>query len=330
MTAKNDPSLKTQGTLDDNDIGDVSLPTRRSAPDLGGRRPRGGRVRRRRARARRGEGLSNRTGRTDSDPSDGVGRGRSGITDSDPSDGVSCGRGRRGGRRTCTDQDSGRGSDPRTTLLVGAIAPLSDSPSHRLVTPPRQPAEDHGKFPALARLLAPVSVDDFPRALLGAALALRVPGHRPRAHRAPVTLAEIDAVLTGRPPPPDHQLVDAARTVEVDEYARDDDSIDPVRAVKRFAASATIVLNRLDEQARASAGSWPGSDRTRIHVQTNMYLTPRTAQGFPIHYDNHDVIIVRCEGRKALAALRSPQGAPRCAASASNGGDEARREPTSS
>ncbi|MFO0608939.1 MAG: cupin domain-containing protein [Polyangiales bacterium] len=169
----------------------------------------------------------------------------------------------------------------------------------------------HGKFPALARLLAPVSVDDF-LAHYWEQRYLRVPATDRGPTEAPVTLAEIDAVLTGRPHHhPDLQLVDAARTVEVDEYARDDDSIDPVRAVKRFAAGATIVLNRLDEQApRVRELLARLETELGIHVQANMYLTPRTAQGFPIHYDNHDVIIVQCEGRKRWRLFESPKVLP--------------------
>lgn len=169
----------------------------------------------------------------------------------------------------------------------------------------------HGKFPALARLLAPVSVDDF-LAHYWEQRYLRVPATDRGATEAPVTLAEVDAVLTGRPHHhPDVQLVDAARTVEVDEYARDDDSIDPVRAVKRFAAGATIVLNRLDEQApRVRELLARLETELGIHVQANMYLTPRAAQGFPIHYDNHDVIIVQCEGRKRWRLYESPKVLP--------------------
>lgn len=169
----------------------------------------------------------------------------------------------------------------------------------------------HGKFPALARLLAPVSVDDFLTRHWERA-HLRVPASLRGAVEPLVTLAEIDAVLTGRPHHhPDLQLVDAARTVEVDEYAREDDTIDPVRAIKRFAAGATIVLNRLDEQApRVRDLLATLESELGIHVQANLYLTPRRAQGFPIHYDNHDVIIVQCEGRKRWRLYESPQALP--------------------
>lgn len=62
------------------------------------------------------EACQRRTGRTDSDPSDGVNHGRTGLTDADSGDAAQCGRGgRRGGggrrRRSCTDRDSGPGAD---------------------------------------------------------------------------------------------------------------------------------------------------------------------------------------------------------------------------
>lgn len=60
------------------------------------------------------EACRRRTGRTDSDPSDGVGRGHTGLTDSDSGDEAGCGRGRRVFRRRrsgCTDSDAGPGAD---------------------------------------------------------------------------------------------------------------------------------------------------------------------------------------------------------------------------
>lgn len=67
------------------------------------------------------EACRRRTGRTDSDPSDGVGRGHTGLTDSDSGDESNCGRGGGGGggrvryraprRARCTDSDGGRNAD---------------------------------------------------------------------------------------------------------------------------------------------------------------------------------------------------------------------------
>lgn len=54
-----------------------------------------------------------RTGVTDQDPGDGVGRGHTGLTDADSGDEARCGRGARRtrSRSGCTDSDSGPGQD---------------------------------------------------------------------------------------------------------------------------------------------------------------------------------------------------------------------------
>lgn len=64
------------------------------------------------------EACRRRTGRTDSDPSDGVGRGHTRLTDADSGDEAGCGRGRRyvppprfRRRSGCTDSDRGPGQD---------------------------------------------------------------------------------------------------------------------------------------------------------------------------------------------------------------------------
>lgn len=168
-------------------------------------------------------------------------------------------------------------------------------------------------FPTLARLIAPVPVSQF-LAQHWESAYLRVPARDrgPDAREVPITLAELDAVLMDRPHMHPHvQLVDAARAVAVEEYTHDDDVVDPVRAVKRFSAGATMIVNRIDEWAprvRELCGAL--ESELGIHVQANLYLTPGRAQGFPIHYDHHDVIIVQCEGRKAWRLYDAPRPLP--------------------
>lgn len=171
----------------------------------------------------------------------------------------------------------------------------------------------HANFPRLARLLAPVTPEDFSTRYWERE-HLRVPRADRGAEGAasPLTLAEVDAILTSRPHyHPNVALTDAVRQVAVEEYADDTDVIDPIRAFKRFATGATFIINRIDEFAprvRELCSSMEAE--LGIHVQANMYLTPPKAQGFPIHYDNHDVIIVQCEGAKRWRLYESPKPLP--------------------
>lgn len=105
-------------TLTDDDIVEVERPNRRSALAAIGASVAavfGATV----LAPSEAEACRRRTGRTDSDPSDGVGRGHTGLTDSDSGDEAQCGRGNRyvaprvrSRRRSgCTDSDSGPGAD---------------------------------------------------------------------------------------------------------------------------------------------------------------------------------------------------------------------------
>ena len=76
MTSKLDPSLKNQGTLDDNDIEEVAQPTRRSALATVGAVLTGAVFGAAVLTPGEAEACNRRTGRTDSDPNDGAGRGR--------------------------------------------------------------------------------------------------------------------------------------------------------------------------------------------------------------------------------------------------------------
>lgn len=103
-------------TLNDDDIVEVERPSRRSALAAIGASVAaifGATV----LLPGEAEACRRRTGRTDSDPSDGVGRGHTRMTDSDSGDEAGCGRGRRyvaprvRRRRGCTDSDRGPGQD---------------------------------------------------------------------------------------------------------------------------------------------------------------------------------------------------------------------------
>lgn len=164
------------------------------------------------------------------------------------------------------------------------------------------------RFPTLARLVAPTPLSTF----LQDHWEQRALHARDRGAPPLVTVADIDAALSARPHHhPDVALADAARAVEPEEYVDAQGVVDPVRLVKRFSAGATVIMNRLDESVpRVRALCSALESELGILVQANLYLTPRGAQGFPVHYDSHDVIVLQCEGRKHWRLYDAPAPLP--------------------
>ena len=127
-----------------------------------------------------------------------------------------------------------------------------------------------------------------------------------RARFSPLLSIEaIDRYLaTGSPCHPDVFLVDAARQLKPDDYAFPDSGpdsgrIDLPRAYQLFSSGATISLGQLHERLPALAALCRAAEHTfSSHFQTNIYLSPRNAQGFKTHYDSHDVFVLQVAGSK--------------------------------
>lgn len=167
---------------------------------------------------------------------------------------------------------------------------------------------DEMSFPALATLLAPFDVRAFVDTYWE-----RAPLHvsRPGSPLL-LTLSELDAIVTtGLHRHPDFTLADASRPVDADDYSSSEGFIDTPKAIKRFGEGASIVLNRLDEWSpRVRELCVRLEAELGFGAQANLYLTPGGAQGFPVHYDSHDVIILQCEGRKRWRLYDMPVGLP--------------------
>ncbi|HEY8313070.1 MAG TPA: cupin domain-containing protein [Candidatus Baltobacteraceae bacterium] len=75
--------------------------------------------------------------------------------------------------------------------------------------------------------------------------------------------------------------------------------IDPDRVSALFAHGCSIVLDRVQTYS-------PGVNRLcrglesffRHRVSANLYLTPADSQGFAVHYDTHDTLLLQIEGSK--------------------------------
>lgn len=76
--------------------------------------------------------------------------------------------------------------------------------------------------------------------------------------------------------------------------------IDPIKFVKAFAEGSTLVMSGLQEKIYSLRKFSNTLESIFGHkFQTNIYLTPKNSQGFPPHYDTHDVFVMQIEGEKS-------------------------------
>lgn len=119
-------------------------------------------------------------------------------------------------------------------------------------------------------------------------------------HARWLTRAELEAVIAHRPlGKKDVDLVSRAREISKHLYTTEDDRIDPAGVFDQFARGATIVSTYLHEHVPALAGLCAELAQVfSARVQTNVYFTPPNAQGFDVHFDTHDVLVLQIEGVK--------------------------------
>jgi ribosomal protein L16 Arg81 hydroxylase len=133
---------------------------------------------------------------------------------------------------------------------------------------------------------------------------LLIQGRDPDKFTSMLSIAAIDRYLaTSTPHYPDVFVVDAARELKPEEYstATADGAarIDLPRAYQLFDSGSTISLSHLHEQVPELAALCRAVEHAfSAHFQTNIYLSPRNAQGFKTHYDSHDVFVLQVAGSK--------------------------------
>lgn len=142
----------------------------------------------------------------------------------------------------------------------------------------------------------------------------QAPFHAPCAGRdfsSLISTQRIDALIS-------HQVfgedqLSMARSdprIEPDAYLTEAGLADPGLVARRYQEGATLILPQLHRREQALAGLCRALEAELGHpVQTNIYLTPPTAQGFQTHYDTHDVFILQVEGAKRWRLYDAPAGA---------------------
>jgi ribosomal protein L16 Arg81 hydroxylase len=160
-------------------------------------------------------------------------------------------------------------------------------------------------------LFSPVSFSKFLREHLEKK-PLLVRGRTKDRFNGVLSLAGIDEMLTaGYLRYPQVKLVRGGQDIPTESFVMGDDVIDTDALFAEHAKGATIIINALHRHWRpVSYFCRELEQMLSVPVQANVYLTPRFSQGFDVHYDTHDVIVLQIAGEKNWRLYDSPQLLP--------------------
>jgi hypothetical protein len=138
---------------------------------------------------------------------------------------------------------------------------------------------------------------------------LLIEGRDPAKFSALLSVEAIDRYLAASSPShPEVFLVDAARELKPADYSFPESGrVDLPRAYQLFQSGATISLRQLHERMAPLAALCRAMEHVfSSHFQTNIYLSPRNAQGFKTHFDSHDVFVLQVSGSKHWSLYDTP------------------------
>jgi len=104
--------------------------------------------------------------------------------------------------------------------------------------------------------------------------------------------------------------------IERDEYVGEDGRISRAVVAEEYLRGSTIILPQFHDSTFNLGEFCRALEEVfTCHVQTNIYLTPQSIdgvgnQGFPPHYDNHDVFVMQVSGAKAWRIYGTPVTTP--------------------
>lgn len=112
-------------------------------------------------------------------------------------------------------------------------------------------------------------------------------------------------------------LTNRRSRISRDSYVDARGKVSSVAVAEHYMRGATIILPHLhDSMSNLSEFCRSLEEVFSCHVQTNIYLTPEAGadggsnQGFPPHYDNHDVFVMQISGAKAWRFYGAPVEIP--------------------
>src|SRR5260370_27530972 len=151
-------------------------------------------------------------------------------------------------------------------------------------------------------LLAPLSSDEFLRRYWGQRL-VQVPG-RPDKSSHLFPCPRLNRILEyHRLKPGRLRLFRDTKEVPAADYVDTRDGREPRLKASEMtgllADGATLIVDEMDDLDPAVRELSEGLERLfRIRIQFNMYAGWRTNNGFDLHFDDHDTMILQVSGRK--------------------------------
>ncbi|GEL20894.1 cupin domain-containing protein [Pseudonocardia asaccharolytica] len=164
---------------------------------------------------------------------------------------------------------------------------------------------------ALDRLIAPCAIEDFIDSIWESRhlhVVREQKGERHRNLDDLISIDDIDELLTGTYAAGQRRwdsvrLGKDGELLPPDQFLSNRNSsfaqVDVERVLAHYRHGASIILNNIQE-AHASVARLC-NDVSRffgVPVHANAYLTPPHAQGFPLHFDSHDVFLLQVAGEK--------------------------------
>jgi hypothetical protein len=172
-------------------------------------------------------------------------------------------------------------------------------------------ADEAGESPrweedALGFLIAPVGKDDFLENYYERKPLINI-RNEPDRYADLLTLGIVDHFINSADLR--EGLVDLTNhrnRIERDDYVNEDGRVSRAIVAEEYLNGATIILPQLHDSI-FNLGEFCRAleEVLSCHMQTNIYLTPQVSeegeanQGFPPHYDNHDVFVMQISGSKA-------------------------------
>ena len=133
-----------------------------------------------------------------------------------------------------------------------------------------------------------------------------LPGGASDRYAGLLSIADLDAFLrTDAARHPRVSMADGGRqgsaAIPPDEYLQTESSrVDLPRVLARHDAGGSLVVSQFHEVHPPLAQFCRGLEKVFLHpVQANIYLTPPGAQGFRVHFDTHDVLVLQVSGAKS-------------------------------